>query len=282
VIPPGTPLTDEELRGMWRRERPLLELLTAQRDGCWWVCEDSTGDLVGYALVARFGAMEELTDLMVGTGHQGLGVGRALLLRCWSEPTSPELNRVVVAAGAPPDLSLYTAFGVMPVAGHWHLRQRVEDYLELRSHEVDAPDPAAVALKPERAVEEWRRLEPQAIGHERPWLHDFFARTRNCLAVLDERGEATALCWVSSEHEIGPAVGASAEDLVPVVLAALDRVAKMQEPEALGVFCTTDSWWLLGRLRKLGFRVYWPSWVMSSVPLPGLDRYVPTRPARVL
>ena len=67
-----------------------------------------------------------------------------------------------------------------------------------------------------------------------------------------------------------------------LVLAALDRVAKQQEPETFGVFCTTDSWWLLDRLRRLGFQVYWPSWVMSSVPLPGLDRYLPTRPARLL
>ncbi len=69
---------------------------------------------------------------------------------------------------------------------------------------------------------------------------------------------------------------------MPVVLAALDRVAKSQEPETLGVFCTTDSWWLLDRLRRLGFRVHWPGWVMSSVPLPGLDRYMATRPARLL
>ena len=57
-------------------------------------------------------------------------------------------------------------------------------------------------------------------------------------------------------------MGATPEDLVPVVLAALDRVAKVQEPERLGVYCTTDAWWLLRRLRRLGFRVYWPSWVM--------------------
>ena len=97
-----------------------------------------------------------------------------------------------------------------------------------------------------------------------------------------ERGEATALCWVSSSGNIGPAVGAAAKDLVPVVLAALDRVAKSKEPESVGVFCTTDSWWLLDRLRRLGFRVHWPGWVMSSVPLPGLDRYLATRPARLL
>jgi hypothetical protein len=77
-------------------------------------------------------------------------------------------------------------------------------------------------------------------------------------------------------------VGRGPEDLVPVVLAALDRVAKMQEPETLGVGCTTASWWLMDRLRRLGFRVHWPAWIMSSVPLPGLDRYLPTRPMRLL
>ena len=50
----------------------------------------------------------------------------------------------------------------------------------------------------------------------------------------------------------------------------------------LSVFTCTNSWHLLHRLRMLGFRVYWPSWVMCSVPLPGLDRYVPTRPPFVL
>ena len=38
---------------------------------------------------------------------------------------------------------------------------------------------------------------------------------------------------MSGQGEIGPAVGQNPEDLVPVVLAALDRVAKMQEPETL-------------------------------------------------
>jgi hypothetical protein len=92
----------------------------------------------------------------------------------------------------------------------------------------------------------------------------------------------TALCWVSTSGGIGPAIGRNPEDLVPVVLAALDRVAKAKEPETLDVFVTTSSWWLLRRLRELGFRLYWPSWIMSSVPLPGLDRYVPTCPPWVL
>ena len=167
----------------------------------------------------------------------------------------------------------------MPVSGHWHMRHRVDSYLEQRAQEVDSTEPGVHVLTPERAVEEWMRLEPAAIGHDRPALHEFFGRTRNCLATFDaDSGRATALCWVSGQGEIGPGVGEHPADLVPVVLAALDRVAKMQEPETFGVFCTTASWWLMDRLRRLGFNVHWPAWIMSSVPLPGLDRYLPTRP----
>jgi hypothetical protein len=188
-----------------------------------------------------------------------------------------------VAVGTPADLTLLTEFGVMPVSGHWHMRHRVDRYLEHRAQEVDAAEPDVHVLTPDRAVEEWKRLEPAAIGHERAPLHDFFGRTRNCLATVDPAsGQATALCWVSGHGEIGPGVGRNPEDLVPVVLAALDRVAKMQEPQTFGVHCTTASWWLMDRLRRLGFRVHWPAWIMSSVPLPGLDRYLATRPVRLL
>jgi hypothetical protein len=188
-----------------------------------------------------------------------------------------------VAVGTPHNLSLYTEFGVMPIAGHWHMRQSTKSYVEQRSLEIDSTDPGVNVLKGDRAAEEWKQLEPAAIGYERPALHDFFGRDRICLASMDlEAGRARALCWVSSRGEIGPAVGATPEDLIPVVLAALDRVAQSQEPEELRVFCTTTSWWLLRRLRGLGFQVFWPGWVMCSVPLPGLDRYAPAMPPQLL
>lgn len=281
ILSAGREPSDADVQDRWLRQRPLLEFVAAQPGGRYWVCENRDG-AVGYARVVRFGGMEELTELMVVPGHQEGGVGRELLRRCWPQAPTPELGRVVVAAGAPRDLTLYCDFGVMPLSGHWHMRQRTEAYLSNRSLETDEPDPSVHVLKPERAVAEWRRLEPVAIGHDRPLLHDFFGRDRTCLARFHEDGHVIALCWVSGDADIGPAVGATPEDLVPVVLAALDRVAKAQEPRHLSVFCTTTSWWLLRRLRGLGFRVFWPGWVMSSVPLPGLDRYVPTRPPHLL
>jgi N-acetylglutamate synthase-like GNAT family acetyltransferase len=273
-----------ELDRRWEHRRPLLEFMAAQQGSSFWVCEGPE-EIVGYARVLQYEGIEELAQIMVEPAYHGQGIGRALLERCWPYAPSPQLGRVVVAAGSTADLSLYTEFGLMPVAGHWHLQQRSEEYLEQRSQEtLDGTEPGVHLLEPGRAVREWGKLEPTAIAHERPRLHEFFGRERICLACVDgETGSATSLCWVSPDlGDIGPAVGRAAEDLVPVVLAALDRVAKSSEPEELHVFCTTDSWWLLRRLRALGLRVSWPSWVMCSVPLPGLDRYVPTRPALLL
>jgi GNAT superfamily N-acetyltransferase len=281
LIGPSEVSTDEELRARWSEERPLFEFMTALDGGSFFVCEDG-GEIVGYAIVSRFDGMDEMAELWVAPSHSGQGVSRGLLERCWPKSPSRELGRLVVAVGRPADLTLFTQFGVMPVSGHWHMRHRVDQYLENRAQELDAAEPGVHVLTPDRAVDEWKRLEPGAIGHYRTALHEFFGRTRNCLATMNRDGHATALCWVSGRGEIGPAVGQNPEDLVPVVLAALDRVAKMQEPESFGVHCTTAAWWLMDRLRGLGFRVFWPAWIMSSVPLPGLDRYLATRPVRLL
>jgi GNAT superfamily N-acetyltransferase len=274
--------TAGQIEAEWAAQRDVVEFLAAAGDGSYWICEDD-GEAVGYGRVCRFADLEQLTELMVLPSHHGRGIGRALLERCLPGDPTPQLARLVVAAGAVSDLTLYTDFGVMPVSGHWHLRARAEDYVERRAQEVDGPGPDVHALEPERAAAEWRALEPSAIGHRRPQLHDFFARTRTCLATMDaETGSATGLCWVGGDGDIGPAVAATPADLAPVVLGALDRIARTREPRLFGVYCATDSWLLLRRLRGLGFRVHWPGWVMSSAPLPGLDRYMPMRPPHLL
>lgn len=274
--------TDADLAASWTRYRGLVEFLDAQPGRRYLIAENGDGP-IGFARVVQFGSMEQLTDLMVTPEHQGTGLGRMLLDAIWPGDPSPQLGRIVVATGAPRDLSLYTDFGVMPAAGHWHLRQDTSSYLEHRSQETDATEAGSVVLlTDERAVAEWKRLEPEAIAHERPALHEFFGRDRACLATVDGDGVPKALCWVSADGDIGPAVGITPGDVIPVVLAALDNVAKTQEPPLLSIYASTTSWHLLHRLRLLGFRVYWPSWIMCSVPLPGLDRYVPTRPPLVL
>lgn len=285
VVPDIGPMSTDSIHASWLGCRELVGFLAAQPEGRYWIAESAeTGEPAGYARVVRFDGYEELTNLEVDPAHQGRGIGRALLERCWPGAPSPELGRLVVANGTPAALTLFSDFGVMPVAGHWRLRQRTEDFVQQRIPEqADVGQVALSVLEHDRAVAEWKRLEPAALGHPRPALHDFFGRDRTCLALVDEeRGGATGLCWVSGAGEIGPAVGERPEDLVPVVLGALDRVARAQEPEHLVIHTTSIAWWLLRRLRGLGFVVHLPAWIMCSEPIPGLDRYTPTQPTELL
>jgi GNAT superfamily N-acetyltransferase len=275
------PVPDEEpqskdLDGLWARRRPLAEFMAAQ-DGSFFVCEGREG-LLGFARTVRFDGMEQLAELFVHPDHQGRGIGRGLLERCWPESPTPDLSRVVVAMGAPADLTLYTGFGAMPANGRLRLVERTERYVERRLRERDATAPDVHALERGRALAEWERMEPEVLGHRRRPLQEFFARDRTCLACVNPDGSSSAVCWVSSDGVVGPGVAERPEDLVPVVLAALDRVAKAHEPKELQLPLIASSWWLLQRLRKLGFRISWPGWVMCSVPLPALERYLPVDP----
>src|SRR5204863_2428159 len=112
--------TDADVAESWGRYRGLVEFLDAQRERRYLIAENSSGP-VAFARVVRFGAMEQLTDLMVSPSHQGEGLGRQLLKAIWPGDPSPALGRLVVATGAPRDLSLYTDSGARPVPGHRHL-----------------------------------------------------------------------------------------------------------------------------------------------------------------
>jgi hypothetical protein len=184
----------------------------------------------------------------------------------------------VVAMGAPADLTLYTGFGMMPANGRLRMVERTERYVERRVREGDATAPGVHALERGRALAEWGRMEPEVVGHRRRPLQEFFARDRTCLACVNPDGSSSALCWVSPEGVVGPGVAETPEDLVPVVLAALDRVAKTHEPKVLRLPLMATSWWLLQRLRTLGFKVSRPGLVLCSVPLPELARYLPCDP----
>ena len=139
-----------------------------------------------------------------GAGSRG-GPARALLARV-ARPRSWAASWSAI--GRPADLTLYTDFGVMPVSGHWHMRHRTRGV-----HRAPLPgdrraaEPTVHALTPDargRGVEaagaaRHRPRAPAAARVLRPHAHLPGHRRRT--------GAATGLCWVSSEGEIGPAVG---------------------------------------------------------------------------
>ena len=254
--------------------------MTVLEGSCFLVCEDVDG-IVGYVVVARFPGMDEMAELWVAPSHAGRGVSRGLLERCWPNSPSPELGRLVVAVGRPADLTLFTEFGVMPVSGPL-AHAPPGGPLPGEPRPGGGLDRARRArATPDRAVEEWSRLEPAAIAHDRTPLHEFFGRTRNCLATVDDAGNATALCWVSGHGEIGPGVGQNPEDLSRWCSPRSTGWRRCRSRRASG--CTHHGS-LVADGPPPATRIPGPLAGVDdvSVPLPGLDRYLATRPVRLL
>jgi hypothetical protein len=72
LLPEERMRSEEQLRGEWRRDRPLLEFMTAQQGGSFLVAEDEER-IVGYVIVTGFPGMDEMAELWVE------GPARALL-----------------------------------------------------------------------------------------------------------------------------------------------------------------------------------------------------------
>ena len=210
------------------------------------------------------------------------GIGNGLLERCWPEPPTRERGRVVVTLGTSPDLTLYTRFGVMPVAGHWHLR-------------LARPVPGAALAgghRRHRARRARAHGGPGGGGVEAPRAAGHRAQAAGC--STSSSAAPAAVSHVMRGEEARPCAGSarsarSARPWAPRPRTCCpwcwppstgwpsrrsrNRSAFTARPTPGG--CSTGS-------GGSGFKVRWPSWVMSSVPLPGLDRYLPTRPARLL
>ena len=84
LLPEGQDRDSSDIEAQWQREKGLLEFIVAQPDGCFLVCDDGD-EMVGFARVARFGAMDELAELWVTPElrrpRRGPRAARALLAR---------------------------------------------------------------------------------------------------------------------------------------------------------------------------------------------------------
>ena len=168
----------------------------------------------------------------------------------------------------------------MPVTGHWHMRARAADYLEPRSQEIDRAEPAVVVLEAARAVAEWKRLEPPAIGHRAPG---------SCTSSSGAPAPAWRP-WTPTPAARPPVLGRPTRR---------DRARRGGEPRgarAGGARRRSTAWprrsepeTLRGLLRERQLvaaapppQARLPRLVAElgdvERPLPGLDRYLPTRP----
>ena len=231
--------------------------------------------------------MDELTELWVGARRTPAGASAAALLeRCWPESPTPELGRRGRGRRAPrgPDAlhRVRRDAGQRPLA---HAPPARTQYLERRAQEIDATEPRRARAHPgprrggveaARAGRD-RARAPAAARVLRPHAHlprhaSTTTRQRH-RALLGQRRRRHRPG--GGEEARGPRAGGAGRARPRGEDAGARELRRLLHHRRPGGCCD--------RLRRLGFRVHWPGWVMCSVPLPGLDRYLADAPrARLL
>ena len=252
----------------WSIRRPLFDHLAASAHS-WWVAEDETGVLEGYARSIERADARELTEFFVRPDVQAGGIGRELLARVFPDDGG---HRSIIATTDVRAMSRYLRAGLdarLPLAGFEAapraltletdlVRERIV-MSEATLVEVGAIDEVIIGFR--------RDVDHRWLASQRPgWLY------RRAGAAVGYAYHPTRPSWG------GPAAVLEAADL-PVLLADAETAA-FEAGHATVTFdlplvarAAVDH--LLGR----GFRI--DPFVMlffSDGPVDGLDRYVLTSP----
>ena len=275
--------TEDSSASALAHERPLLEFMTAP-----------AGRLLPRRRGRRRDRRLRARRALSRHGRDGRAVGRArrtragasargLLERCWPELADARarpgrgrggrarrpdaVHRVRRHAGERP-LAHAPPGGPVPRAPRAGGRRR--------------PSPAFTCSRPTARWRSGSASSRPRSATSASALHEFFGRTRNCLATVDDDGPRHRA--LLGERPRRDRTGGGEEPRGPRARWCWPRSTawrRCRSRRRFGVHFTTAAWWLMDRLRRLGFRVHWPAWIMSSVPLPGLDRYLATRPVEI-
>ena len=94
----------------WAAERPREQVAASMRNSrCYGVALKKEGTLVGFArVISDFSTTYYLCDVIVGAGHRGRGLGRALVSYIESQPMYRGLRGMLITRDAH---GLYEQFG---------------------------------------------------------------------------------------------------------------------------------------------------------------------------
>jgi GNAT superfamily N-acetyltransferase len=253
----------------WDVRQSLFDHLAATADA-WWIAEDESGAMLGYARSIERDGTRELTEFFVHPAAQAGGIGRELLVRAF--PAAGARHRSIIATTDVRAMSRYLHEGLagrLPLAGF----EGVPRAIALETDLVREPIVAT-----ERTLEALGVVDRALLGFSRDVDHRWLAAERPGW-LYRRTGEAVAYAY----HPIrpswgGPYAALDAADL-PVLLADAESAA-FEAGHAtvsfdLALVARTAIDHLLGR----GFRVD-PFLMLffTDGPVDGLDRYVLTSP----
>lgn len=255
----------------YARAEPLFSYL-AEAAAEFWVAEDESRTVVGYARSIEHGGFFELTEFFVEPGHQSGGIGRQLLDRAFP-PDRGEL-RVIVATTDVRALARYARAGMTA--------RTVIASLVGQPTLPPLPDEMGTALAVEQvrpgdtALAELAALDRAIAGFDRasalPWL----AKTRE--AVLFRRdGEPVGYAFVQLRG-VGPIAASDPGDL-PAILDIVLRRAVAIGVETVSFEVPMSNGVALRHLLARGLRIDpFLTLLLSNREFGQMDRYISYSP----
>ncbi|MEV7969010.1 GNAT family N-acetyltransferase [Sphaerisporangium sp. NPDC088356] len=235
----------------------MPDFLDAERAFGTLVVGEVDGRIVGYGGVLRRGRVSHLGDLYVLPEHQSSGVGRAILDRLLPSDTP----RVTFASDDPRALGLYVRQGMRPVC----------PLLYLTSPPQEASRPPGAEGREPPGVREAGMLDARISGGDRTGALSWYAGLPGVTLHVTGGGYAFARV-IDEDLEVGPAGGATPQDCVDAVLAAVAAHPGIDEAQVAvpGVHPA------LPRLLEAGWEIDDMDTFMTTDPgLVRLDRYCP-------
>lgn len=258
----GTPLTGSE-EEWWATDEPFYRLLETDAAE-WWIAEDRSGTLIGYARSIDGGGLFELTEFFVRPGHQAKGLGRELIDRAF--PAGRGSRRVIIATRDVRAQARYYAAGVaarFPIFG--------------LSGKPAAADPApgltAGLVDGDADISAFRAIERTVLGFERsePVLRSLLA---NRETYLYRRGDAPVGFAFVSKDGCGPIAALDPADMAGILLHVEDRTHALGTDE-LSLEVPAPNEVATRHLLSRGFRFDpFVSFLMSDRPFGQFDRYI--------
>jgi GNAT superfamily N-acetyltransferase len=243
-------------------------------DGVW--VADADGEIVGFALSWVCGELWFLAELFVAPGHQGRGVGNALLARAFAHATKAGATNqsLITFTFNAVSQGLYVRHGLLPRLPLYFLSV-ARDALTPR---LQGDTLRAVPIAPTHAHRETlAQLDAGALGISREKHHRYLRDDGTTQGVLLFEGDAcVGYAYVSATGHVGPLAVAHAGAMDAAFRTALALAAARGAAQVSAFLPGVSA--ALGIAVAHGMRITFPMVLMSTRAFGDWTRYLPRNP----
>ena len=258
---------------------PQLAFWLKKDPGAFIVAETEDG-IAGYSFSYLRGRLWYLADLFVLPGHQGKGIGKALIERTlgsWKGHTID--NRAVITpAFNPVSASLYMQFEMLPRQPvYFASAPRIAVARSLgkeRDGQMQVDE-----LAGSEAVRAADRMHQQVLGIPAGWQNEFFVKEQEARCLLFKKGGIPeGYGFIREDGRIGPLLVASESSFQSALEATLRASAEL-DCEQITIFFPGTNPGAARTCAERGFRIGYPLLFMSSRSMGEWRNYLFYSPA---